>query len=71
MKQRAWLTAMAPDARVPIKHSRRRDEQHGCGNTGLSPVAATCMAARMRSLQFPAGSARTLSVAIVQTKNNS
>jgi len=41
------------------------------GNTGLSPTAAACMAARMRSLQFPAGTARTLSVAIVQTKNNS
>jgi hypothetical protein len=39
--------------------------------SGLIQSTAACMAARMRPLQFPAGSARTLTVAIVQTKSNS
>jgi hypothetical protein len=37
--------------------------------TGLTPETAACMAMRMRRLQFPAGEARTLTVAITQTKH--
>lgn len=39
-------------------------------NVGLSQSGAACMAMRMRALRFPAGAARTLTVAIVQSKSN-
>jgi hypothetical protein len=40
-------------------------------NTGLSAQSAACMSRAMRNLMFPTGNARTLTLAVVQTKNPS
>ncbi len=39
-------------------------------NTGLSGSSAQCMARMVRNAQFPAGAVRTITVAIVQTKQS-
>jgi hypothetical protein len=40
-------------------------------NVGLSAQSAACMSATLRRVTFPAGSARTFTLAIVQTKDGS